>query len=119
MKKILFTIITAALLSGCSKKEIYPPVNNPGAEIQTFNLVTETGVNAISTVSIDQKENRITVKINPGISPARLFPTAVISEGAFVQPAMGVYTDFSREVTYKVTSGDRQNQKNWTVDIQK
>ncbi|PTT00933.1 hypothetical protein DBR11_08580 [Pedobacter sp. HMWF019] len=118
MKKItLVYILFMACLCSCKKKEIYPATTSAKTEIQSFRLVTEAGVNVISSVTIDQKQSLITVLTSPGITLGSLFPSAVVSEGAIVKPAMGAYTDFTKPVQYTVIAGNRQDQQVWTIKV--
>ncbi len=118
MKRILLIIIYAVLAYGCTKdKEIYPPTKSDKAEIQDFKLLTETGGNAASSVAINADLHTVTIKASSGISLSHLFPSATISEGAIVRPALGVYADFTNPVTYTVIAGDRQNEKVWTIKV--
>ncbi|WP_256009380.1 DUF5018 domain-containing protein [Desertivirga xinjiangensis] len=118
MKNILLLILCAVLAYSCSKdEEIYPATKSPLANFQTFRLVSETGVNAAANVSIDTIKRTVTITPVSGVSLNRLFPTATISEGAIVQPALGVYNDFSKPVEYTVVAGNRQVRKVWTVTV--
>jgi len=118
MKNLFTLVLLAVLACGCKKeKEIYPATESTLAEIQAFRLVTETGGNAASNISIDGEKGTITITPAAGITINRLFPTATISEGAIVQPALGVYQDFSAPVQYTVVAGNRQVRKVWTVEV--
>ncbi|ALL05705.1 hypothetical protein AQ505_09500 [Pedobacter sp. PACM 27299] len=119
MKKIILLLLVCATLTySCNKDaEIYPATNSSLAKISSFRLVTETGQNAAANVTIDAEKGTITVKANTGISLGRLFPSATVSEGAIVEPALGTYTDFSKPVVYTVIAGNRQDKKTWTVKV--
>lgn len=118
MKSILLLMICAVLTYGCTKdNEIYPATKSDKTEIQDFKLLTGTGGNATSSVVINAELHTVTIIANSGISLSHLFPSATISEGAIVRPALGVYADFTNPVTYTVIAGNRQNEKVWTIKV--
>lgn len=118
MKKLILLSISILIQFSCQKeREIYPATDSPLTLIQSFRLVTETGANAISNVQINAENATVTILANPDVSITRLFPSATISEGAIVEPALGVYTDFSTPVTYTVIAGNRIDKQQWTVTV--
>lgn len=117
MKKLILLSLILIHFSCQKEREVYPATDSALTLIQSFRLVTETGTNAISNVQINAENATVTIQANPDVSIARLFPSATISEGAIVEPALGVYTDFSAPVTYTVIAGNRVDQQRWTVTV--
>lgn len=66
-------------------------------------------------IDVDNKKISIVVKERADRKKLKLFGT--ISEGAKIEPELGVQTDFSLPVVYTVTSEDGRSINKWTVTI--
>jgi hypothetical protein len=119
MKKALFLILLCTILSYSCKKtaDIYPPTTATGVQIESFRLVSLSGVSVVSSANIDSIAGVVHVTAIPGTIVTSLFPSAVVPDGAIIQPAMGEYVDFTNPVKYTVIAGNRKISKVWTIIV--
>jgi hypothetical protein len=119
MKKALFLILLCIILTYSCKKgeDIYPPTTATGVQIESFRLVSLSGASVVSAMSIDTVAGTINVTAIPGTVITSLFPSAVVPDGAIIQPAMGEYADFTHPVKYTVIAGNRKISKVWTITV--
>lgn len=107
--KVIFTLILMLpVFTACIQDE---PLN-PEADILEFNL--PAGI-ALSEPIFNQ--NSITVMVRKTADLTSLKPQIVITEGATISPDTTVARDFTNAVSYKVTSHDGKNERNYTVQL--
>ena len=100
MKRVSFSIIIVTILmvlSSCQKK-------SSEKEILSFRFVSPN-----VEASIDGEN--IVAEVPFGTDVSALVPTIIISEGASIDPASGMATDFTNPVTYTVTAEDGSQAK--------
>ncbi len=81
-------------------------------DILTFVLSEQFG-----NATIDNTEHTVDIVVVNGTNVTALEPTITVSNGATVNPASGVATDFSNAVVYTVTAGDNTTTQEWTVTV--
>ena len=111
MKSILLLAFIGALLtvSGCIK----PEAENMEADILVMTLPDSVLISppSITNTSVTAFVNFSKLDINA------VAPQFTLTEGARIQPASGTPQDFSRPVTYTVTSEDGQWKKQYRVSL--
>lgn len=103
----LFLMVSGAM-SGCIKPEL------PNAEAD----ITEVKVEGISLLRAPQiTNNTVVMQVNAWDDCTNITPHFTLTEGATITPANGEAQDFTKPVTYKVTSQDGQWTKEYTVSV--
>lgn len=72
-------------------------------------LIKSFKINDAYTGIINSKNNTISVYVPESVNITALVPTVTLSEGATISPAVGVATDFTNPVTYKVDNNSAHN----------
>lgn len=86
--------------------------------INNFNIMGSDRINAIvGTPIIDQTAGTITAIAKFGTNLKNVMPYCTASTDAIVVPAMGVWMDMSKPCEFTVTSGNRKEQKKYTITI--
>ena len=105
---ILTTLALTLVASGC----IRPEAPNAEADILTAQI---EGIELIRPSSITN--DKVTFYTNPWEDLTALAPTFTLTPGAKIEPASGSKQDFTRPVTYTVTSEDGKWSKAYTVAV--
>ena len=92
--------VTVTLLSGTT------------AEVTGFSLAEQTG-----PAVIDNDAHTISIEVDPGTDLTALTPVIEVTPGASVSPSSGEATDFSTDVTLKVTAEDGNTTQYWVVTV--
>ena len=69
------------------------------------------------TVNVDEGQTNITAVARFGTNLKHLKPFCSVVTDASVEPAMGVWTDFTQPRRYTVVSGNRKVRKEYTITI--
>lgn len=85
---------------------------NPEADILEFNL--PDGI-ALSEPVFNQ--NSITIMVRKKVDLTSIKPQIIITQGATISPDTTIARDFTSAVSYKVTSADGKNERNYTVQL--
>ncbi len=72
----------------------------------------------MAPASIDATQHMVMASVPFGTDLRVLVPTIGVSEGAVIDPASGVATDFSDPVIYTVTAEDGTSSQEWTVSVE-
>lgn len=114
MKHLFILLITmATFLASCIKSE---PLN-PEADILKFALPANI---MLSDPLFNRAESGVTeilITIPQGENVTALTPEIEITPGASISPEKGVVQDFSKPVTYTVTSQDGNHQRVYRVSL--
>ena len=78
-------------------------------------LITSFVINDTYTGVIDQDTKTISVYVPENLDLTTLIPSVELSDGATIEPAVGVATDFTNPVTYTVTNNTAKNSYTVTV----
>lgn len=111
MNQIPATLATLALTlvaSGC----IRPEAPNAEADILTAQI---EGIELIRPSAVTN--DKVTFYANPWEDLTALAPVFTLTPGAKIEPASGSKQDFTRPVTYTVTSEDGKWTKDYTVTV--
>jgi len=71
----------------------------------------------LAPATIDNAQHTVVANVSFGTDLRALVPSIAVSEGAEINPASGVATDFSSRVTYTVTADDGISMQDWTVNV--
>lgn len=117
--KLLIAALSVLFITACSKSKLYeyPSNTSKDAGISNFSVLNAAGQSVATNVELDKDAGRIFVTVAAGTDVTRLVPRATVSEGVIVKPGMGVYTDFSKAITYTLIAGDRTTTKEWTIVV--
>ena len=74
-------------------------------------------VSVLISDEIDTANRTVSIVVKERADRTKLKLFATLSEGAVINPALGVSTDFSRPVEYTVTSEDGHSVNKWTVMV--
>lgn len=114
-------LLIIIFIASCSKSELYeyPSNGSADAEITNFSIVDAAGQSVSTNIQLIKGSREIRVTVNSSTDLSKLVPRASISEGAVVEPQMGIYTNFSQTKIYTLTAGDKVTKKEWKVVVSK
>ena len=117
-KYLSFQILTCIWLSSCNTdEEILLTTDRDDAYISDMQLYTPDNRNVVVNVSISEDIGMIQLTVKNGVNIAHLKPRCSLAPEATVIPKMGVWTDFSEPVAYKVISGSKKLEKKYTIIV--
>ena len=119
----VFALASVLVFGGCSED----PIDDAGLLItgrsqcymSFFDLLgsDHRTVLVSGTTVIDTVAQTVKAVAKFGTNLQRVKPYSSVVTDALVQPAMGVWVDFSKPLEYTVISGNRQVQKKYTITI--
>lgn len=119
----VFALASVLVFAGCAED----PVDDAGLLItgrsqcymSFFDLLgsDHRTVLVSGTTVIDTVAQTVKAVAKFGTNLQRVKPYSSVVTDALVQPAMGVWVDFSKPMEYTVISGNRQVQKKYTITV--